>query len=133
MRTRTFHLTFNKEEDNCWYIDFPNFPFGHGNLMMVAGADKLCQYVAEKEGHPNCAVVDVTTGKHRLDGRTPDIVMKRVRVGHGADYKNYLPDGTAPKISTLADDMAVSDAWICPVTLMVLGRYPKQINLYLKD
>ena len=55
--------------------------------------------------------------------------MKRVSVGHGATYKNYLPDGTAPVTS----EVAVTEAWICPVTLMVLGRYPKQINLYLKD
>ena len=126
---KTFHLKFNKEKENCWYIDFPNFPFGHHNLMMVAGADRLCKYVAEREGHPNCAMVDVTTGKNLLDGRTPDIVMKRVSVGHGATYKNYLPDGTAPVTS----EVAVTEAWICPVTLMVLGRYPKQINLYLKD
>ena len=24
------------------------------------------------------------------------------------------------------------EAWLCPVTLLVLGRYPKEINIYIK-
>jgi len=34
-------LSFNHEADGCWYVDLPNWPFAHHNLMMVAGADKL--------------------------------------------------------------------------------------------
>ena len=56
----TYHLNFNKEQDGCWYIEFPNYPFSHHNLMMVAGADSLCEYVAGLEGHPGRAEVDVT-------------------------------------------------------------------------
>ena len=59
--SRTFHLKFNKESDGAWYIEFPGYPLAHHNLMMVAGADKLCQYVAEKEGHPNRAVAFLAT------------------------------------------------------------------------
>jgi hypothetical protein len=29
--------------------------------------------------------------------------------------------------------LEISEAWICPVTLLVLGRYPKQINIYINQ
>ena len=35
-----YHPQFNHEEDGLWYVDFPNWPFDHHNLLMVAGADK---------------------------------------------------------------------------------------------
>ena len=95
---RTFHLTFNLEADGAWYIDFPGYPFAHHNLMMVAGADSLCQYIAEKEGHPEKAVVDVTTGNNFLQSRMPDITMERFDKGYGASYHNHIPDGSAPKV-----------------------------------
>ncbi len=128
---RTFHLTFNLEDDGCWYIDFPGYPFAHHNLMMVAGADKLCQYIAEKEGHPGKAVVDVTTGNHLLQNRIPDVTMERYEKGYGATYHNYTPDGTAPEVDWFGCPFEVTDAWICPVTLLVLHRYPKRINIYI--
>lgn len=129
---KVFHLKFNKEADGNWYIDFPGYPFDHHNLMMVAGANLLCQYVAEKEGHPDFAVVDVTTGNNLIGGRTPDIVMTRFKQGYGASYHNMTPDGAAPAVSSRERIFDVSEAWICPVTLLVLGRYPKQINIYIK-
>ena len=87
---KVFHLKFNKESDGCWYIEFPGYPFAHHNLMMVAGADRLCDYVAQMEGHLDRAVVDI----------------------YDRTYE-------------------IPTAWLCPVTLLVLFRYPRKINLYL--
>ena len=129
---KVFHLKFNKEADGNWYIDFPGYPFSHHNLMMVAGANHLCRYAAEKEGHPDFALVDVTIGDALIDGKTPDIVMTRFDKGYGASYHNTTPDGLPPLIHGEERDKEVSEAWICPVTLLVLGRYPKQINIYFK-
>lgn len=129
---KVFHLTFNKEADGCWYIEFPNYPFAHHNLMMVAGADLLCEYVAAKEGYPNLAKVDVTLDNDRIDGKAPDIVMTRFRKGYGASYHNTTPSGDAPSIELNGMLHTVTDAWLCPVTLLVLFSYPKQINLYMK-
>ena len=129
---KVFHLKFNKESDGDWYIDFPNYPFDHHNLMMVAGANMLCEYVAGKEGHPGYAEVDVTTGDNHLDGRTPDIVMTRYKTGYGATYSNTLPDGLPPFVIRDNKMILVPDAWLCPVTLLVLHRYPKKINIYIK-
>ena len=129
---KVFHLRFNKEADGAWYIDFPDYPFAHHNLMMAAGANTLCEYVAEKEGHPECAIVDVTTGDNLIDGKAPNIVMTRFKKGYGATYHNTLPDGQPPFVIRNGQLLEITEAWICPVTMLVLGRYPKQINIYIK-
>ena len=41
-----YELKFNHEADGCWYVDFPDWPFDHHNLMMVAGADDLCEFLS---------------------------------------------------------------------------------------
>ena len=130
---RVFHLKFNKEADGDWYIDFPGYPFEHHNLMMVAGANMLCEYIAEKEGHPAFAEVDVTLGRNRLEGQEPDIVMTRFKKGYGATYHNKMPDGLPPFIKREGKLILIPEAWICPVTLLVLFQYPKQINIYSKQ
>lgn len=79
---KVFHLNFNKEADGNRYIDFPGYPFAHRNLMMVAGANLLCEHVAVREGHPDLAVIDVTLDSDRLDGRQPDIVMAQPKPIH---------------------------------------------------
>ncbi len=129
---KVFHLKFNKEADGDWYIDFPGYPFAHHNLMMVAGANMLCEYIAEKECHPDFAEVDVTIGENRLEGKAPDIVMFRYKKGYGASYHNKMPDGQPPFVIRGGKQVVVSEAWICPVTLLVLHQYPKQINIYSK-
>ena len=130
---RTFHLAFNKEADGDWYIEFPGYPFAHHNLMMVAGADQLCAFVAEKEGHPTRAVVDITINGHLLNGREPDIRMERTKKGYGATYRNYLPSGLHPIVSLNGRDVEIDQAWLCPVTLLVLFQYPEKINLYIPE
>ena len=130
---RTFHLTFNLESDGCWYIDFPGYPFAHHNLMMVAGADQLCAYVANLQGRNDKAVVDVTLNEGRLEGKEPDLVMERVKKGYGAHYINYTKKDKAPKVKVDGEEREVLTSWLCPVTLLVLGSYPKKINLYVPN
>ena len=129
---KAFHLKFNKESDGDWHIEFHGYPFAHHNLMMVAGANLLCEYVAKKEGHPDYAVVDVTLGDRRLDSIEPDIVMTRFKKGYGATYFNKLADGLPPFVIRDGQMVLVPETWVCPVTLLVLGSYPKKINLYIK-
>ena len=129
---KVFHLKFNKEADGDWYIDFPRYPFAHHNLMMVAGAILLCEYIAEKEGHPSHACADVTTGDKLIGDLIPDITMTRIKKGYGATYQNTMEDGLPPILKRDGRLIQISKAWICPVTLLVLGRYPKKINIYIK-
>ena len=130
---KIFHLTFNKEADGDWYIEFPGYPFSHHNLMMVAGADRLCAYVAQMEGHPRKAVVDVTLDENRIDGKEPVVTMDRYEKGYGASYRCHDTDGRIPVVDWEGREENIPTAWLCPVTLLVLFRYPKRINLYIPD
>lgn len=42
LRTRQYVLTFEKENDNLWYIKMP-WAGHHHNLQMVAGANHLLE------------------------------------------------------------------------------------------
>lgn len=93
----------------------------------------LCQYAANKEGHPFLAVVDVTTGSKLIDGKKPDILMTRYKKGYGAYYHVEDSAGEVPIVNRNGRDVTIPNAWICPVTLLVLYRYPERINIYLKS
>ena len=130
---KTYHLKFNKESDGCWYIDQPNYPLSHHNLMMVQGADMLCEYIAEKEGYSDHAEVDVTLNDNHPDGKVPDVTMTRYRMDYGAHYKNTKENGLPPYLVRGGQISNINTAWLCPVTLFVLHKYPKKINLYIKS
>lgn len=108
------HLRFNREEDNCWYIDLPTWPFSHHNLMMVAGADDMCAFLSDD--NKSVSVQVEPSSKLRKD--MSDFI-ELVRVNHsmtgGATYDVHNLDGFNQQI------------WICPVTLFVLHEYPKYI------
>ena len=130
---KVFHLKFNKEADGDWYIEFPGYPFAHHNLMMVAGADRLCDYIAQMEGHPKRAVVDVTINDNQIDGREPVITMDRYEMGYGASYHCHDANGVTPVVDLEGRLFEIPTAWLCPVTLLVLFQYPKRINLYIPE
>ena len=33
-KKKEYQLLFNREEDGLWYIDYPNWPFDHHNLLI---------------------------------------------------------------------------------------------------
>lgn len=104
-------LQFNHEEDGLWYVDFPNWPFDHHNLLMVAGADELCAYLSDDD---KIARVEVVPSNEERD--MPGWV-KLVQTEHsmtgGSTYEVHNLEGFE------------RDIWLCPVTLFVLGKYPK--------
>lgn len=63
-RRSEYTLQFNHEDDGKWYVYFPGWPFDHHNLMMVAGADELCDFLSE-DGR--FAYVDVMPSNRLLD------------------------------------------------------------------
>ena len=69
-----------------------------------------------------------------LEGRSPDICMYRFKRGYGASYRVCNPTtGEAPVVNWNGRDVRVDEAWLCPVTLLVLFRYPRRINIYIKE
>ena len=110
---KEYKLQFNHEEDGLWYVDFPGWPFDHHNLLMVAGSDEMCAFLSDdnkftyvnvipsdkEENHPGYA--KLIQGEHSLTGGS---------VYHVTGLEGFD-----------------RDIWVCPVTLFVLGKYPKYI------
>lgn len=115
IRRSKYDLSFHREDDGVWYVDFPGWAFAHHNFAMVGGADKLCSYLSD-DG--NTVEVDVIASNHPLSLQGYGLLAKTYSsLTYGADY------GT----SGFADFSKT--VWICPVTLFVLGRYPKYIYI----
>lgn len=114
-RRSEYHLQFNHEEDGKWYVNFPGWPFDHHNLMMVAGADKLCAYLSDDD---EFAYVDVVPSKRQINmpGYACLVRGEHSLVGGSTYTATGLPGFKR-------------DIWLCPVTLFVLGQYPKYIYI----
>ena len=110
-----YALKFNHESDGCWYIDFPGWPFDHHNLMMVAGADDLCDYLSD-DGLETRVCVRPTSKREKHEGYAELRRLDHSLTG-GAHYEVRGINGFKKKI------------WLCPVTLFVLGTYPAYIYL----
>ena len=115
-RRSEYNLQFNHEDDGRWYVDFPGWPFDHHNLMMVAGADDLCDYLSDDD---HFAYVDVVPSNRLLD-----------KPGYACliQGEHSLTGGSTYKVTGLPG--FDREIWLCPVTLFVLGQYPKY--LYIK-
>lgn len=111
-------LKFNHEDDGCWYIDFPNWPLDHHNLMMVAGADDLCDALSDDGNSTTVIVVPKNKEDKTLEDKG---FIKLTQEEHG------LTEGSTYSVSGLLGFN--KDIWLCPVTLFVLGKYPKYIYL----
>lgn len=112
-KKKEYHLQFNHEDDGLWYIDYPNWPFSHHNLLMVAGADDLCAFLSDDDKFTRVSVIPASK-KEEHNGY---FELKQVSSGltSGSTYEVYGLEGFTKNI------------WICPVTLFVLGEYPKYI------
>ena len=107
----TYIISFTREDDGRWYVDLPNWKGPHSSLEMVAGADDMLELIGNGAPHVTLRVIkkDDTREKIKAD-------MQCVRTDYsmtgGATYKVYTCKGT-------------KQMWLCPVTLFVLGEYPK--------
>lgn len=114
-RKKAYRLSFVfVPEDNLWYIDMP-WPGDRYNLAMVAGSNKLLDFLCEEDD-----------GNHV----TVDILPRRKRERHEGFFEcertaSSLLGGSFYDVHNL--EGFNRDIWICPVTLCVLGHYPKFI------
>lgn len=121
-KNKVYYFKFIKESDGKWYYHFPQWPFAHQNLMMVAGADKLCSFLSEDGKKTEiCAMTDIyhTVPK---DFRVT-LYKTSSSLSGGAYYDVIFPNNPMGK-------QFQYELWLCPVTLFVLGKYPKHILIY---
>lgn len=117
LRKKAYRLSFVfVPEDNLWYIDMP-WPGDRYNLAMVAGSNKLLDYLCEEEDN-NYVTVDVLPrGKREEHEGFFECEQTASRLLSGSFYDVHGLAGFT------------RDIWICPVTLCVLGHYPKFIYI----
>ena len=107
LSTRQYVLTFEKESDNLWYIKTP-WAGHHHNLQMVAGANHLLETFKSR-------LVTVRVSYKQKESTDICLTRQYYRIFGGATYKVSNLEGFTKEV------------WICPVTLFVLGKYPKRI------
>ena len=112
---KEYHLQFNHEYDGLWYVDFPDWPFDHHNLLMVEGADELCAFLSDDD-IITCIDVIPANEEEEHPGYAKLVQLDYSLTG-GSTYQVTGLEGFEREI------------WLCPVTLFVLGRYPKYIYL----
>ena len=110
-----YQLRFIHEADDCWYVDFPGWPFDHHNLMMVAGADDLCAFLSDNGKETRVKVIPASR-QQKHDG-----YAELRRTDHS------LTGGAHYEVKGLAE--FTKKIWLCPVTLFVLGNYPAYIYI----
>lgn len=110
-----YQLQFDHEDDGCWYIHYPEWPFNHHNLMMVEGADDMCEALSD-DGKVTHVEVIPSDKRRDMKGYI-ELEQKDHSLTGGSTYEVHNLPGFTHTV------------WICPVTLFVLGKYPKFIYL----
>ena len=113
-KEQVYQLAFVKEDDGGWYIDLPQWTGPHANLAMVAGSDDLLDHLLKTD---NRVEIEVVKSDKPLDGMEDYFCCKQIDMTlmGGATYTVHGVQGFERTI------------WICPVTLFVLGEYPKYL------
>jgi hypothetical protein len=140
IRRRDYKLSFyskiiDKEKKiRVWYYNFKNWGFKEEQLMMVSGADTLCEKFS---GGKERFTVEIKASSKPLSlptdrwynlvgdefGKDMNFLEKMLC---GRNYKHY-------EYNMELDKTDVEEMWICPVTLFVLGRYPNYIYIKKED
>jgi hypothetical protein len=127
-----YELAFNREEDDRWFIDLPNWPWKKDNLEMVCGADRLLDILSE--GKDRVKLLVKPTEEPLDEDEVQDLIEQgwlEVKQTHssltgGATYtaRGYEMDQFVRNHPLTGQSMQRTH-WLCPVTLFVFGHYPK--------
>ncbi len=131
-RKEEYKLSFNREEEDRWFVDFPNWPWKKGNLEMVCGADKFLDLLSE--GKDRVSIIAKATsekldeaefqqlmqdGWHELSQIQSSLTGGATYTVRGNKAEQFM------RQHPLTGESMARTLWLCPVTLFVVGRYPK--------
>lgn len=111
-----YTLTFVQDPDDRWYIDMP-WDGNRANLEMVAGADDMLTYLDTEKKHK--VVLHVVPSETQLTVENHTELRQIDKSTFGESHYD----------ATDYEGLRVSKIWICPVTLCVLGCYPKYLYI----
>ena len=125
-RRRHYTLSFYSKPffgTKRWFYDWnrnhaTTWEFAEDNLEMVCGAEMLCEKYSNGK---DTTTVDIICRRRKL---------KNVPEGYEEYVRRPLKKNLICRTILGADyDCNSHNFWICPVTLLVLGRYPKYIYM----
>lgn len=119
MRTYRFY-----KDEYGWFIDLKWFPFNIGHLAMVCGADKMLDIISNNTEE---VVLNISTSKFEM--KYSNRLERRVKLGflNGTTYEVMSSD-----IEFETEYLDKNHLWLCAVTLLVFGYYPKEIYFGVK-
>ena len=130
-RHRKYTLHFIAENDTPikrWYYDFKHWGFDHNNLEMVSGADTLCELYAKGKDEVTVNIIASRTTLEKYKNMDYDEFIAEPLPKEWTSWKDNFLWGR--NYTSTDGNGKTTRMWICPVTLFVLGRYPKY--LYIK-
>ena len=137
-RHRKYTLHFIPEVDDpikLWYYDFKHWGFDHHNLLMVSGADDLCELYAKGKDEVTVNIIASRTPLEKYKNMNYDEFIAEPLPQEWTSWKdNFLWGRNYTNVKYGFDKehkskTVITRMWICPVTLFVLGRYPKFIYI----
>lgn len=110
---RRLNVSFKKVHGE-WYCDIKGWPEKFfPNSLMVGDASKLIQKMSDGKEY---VTFDVIPTKNEIgEPGLVKLMLESSSIAGGGYYE------------TIVDGEEFSVVWLCPVTLFVLGRYPKYI------
>jgi len=102
---------FNKEAQNRWYIELPEWTGSKSELEMVFGADTLLNFLAEGKKE-----VVLNTSKEYFNN-SDCMQLTEICPTDGAYYQ----------IDFCLGKKLNMEVWLCDVTKFVLGDFPEKI------
>lgn len=131
-RKEEYKLSFNREEGNRWFVDFPNWPWKKGNLEMVCGADRFLDLLSEGKDRVTIIVkatserMDEAEFQPLMQDGWHELVQTQSSLTGGATYTvRGNMDAQFVRQNPVTGESMPRTLWLCPVTLFVVGRYPK--------
>lgn len=116
-----YTISFYKEEGR-WYADIPGWPKRfHKNTEMIFGANRFLDYMSKGNDRVTLQVYPTNKDKYPKYGAVAILVKEQGSLLNGAVYKPHCGGEFTESI------------WICPVTLFVLGYYPKKLFIFEKN
>lgn len=106
-------LKFNKDLEDRWYIDLPEWTGSRADLEMVCGADIMLDYMAEGKN-----VVNLYVSETQMNGFDKvEFVRLALEMENGAYYKMEEYKGINVGL----------EIWLCDVTKFVFGYFPQTL------
>lgn len=125
---KEYDVSFHREEDGGWYIDFPEWPGRKADLAMVAGADKMLDAIGNGRSRVHTIIrkSNEPLSDQMLEEGWIELSLQRSSLSGGGTYLTRGIPNFVVKFPW-GDTVRPRTVWLCPVTLFVFGYYPKYL------